>query len=83
MVILVCDMVVKTQLSQYEPPTEVCSWLLAQTVFLNCENRGSYSYTRKKKISKKLRDLVMACHTPPLEKAKKQGEMPFSVPSHP
>ena len=35
-------------------------------------------YTRSKKISpKNKKDLGMACHTPPLKKAKKQGEMPL------
>jgi len=31
----------------------------------------------KKKIPKNKKDLVMACHAPPLKKVKKQGEMPL------
>jgi len=34
--------------------------------------------TRSKKFfPKKKKDLGMACHTPPLKKTKKQGEMPL------
>ena len=35
--------------------------------------------------SENIKDLGMTCHTPPLKKAKKQGEMPYpaSVTSHP
>ena len=42
--------------------------------------------TRSKKFSpKNKKDLGMACHIPPLKKAKKQGEMPLpsQVQSHP
>ena len=36
------------------------------------------SQTRSKKISlKNKKDLGIACHIPPLKKAKKQGEMPL------
>ena len=36
------------------------------------------SHTRSKKISPKhKKNLGMACHTPPLKKVKKQGEMPL------
>jgi len=42
---------------------------------------------KKQKISlKNIKDLGMACHIPPLKKAKKQGEIPLPsvgpIPSH-
>ena len=38
----------------------------------------------KKFSPKNKKDLGMACHTPPLKKVKKQGEMPLPQPrSHP
>jgi len=38
----------------------------------------SLNYTKSKKFSlKNKKDLGMACHTPPLKKVKKQGEMPL------
>jgi len=40
---------------------------------------------KKQKIfSENKKDLGMACHTPPLKKVKKQGEMPLPspIPSH-
>ena len=41
-------------------------------------SNGLYTNIRRKKISpKNKKDLGMACHTPPLKKAKKQGEMPL------
>ena len=51
-----------------------CPWLL--------ELHDSIVYTqneyKKQKIfSEKQKDLGMACHTPPLEEVKKQGEMPL------
>ena len=43
---------------------------------LSCYSK--YNITRSKKFSpKNKKDLGMACHIPPLKKAKKQGEMPL------
>jgi len=40
---------------------------------------GCINYKKQKIFSEKQKDLGMACHIPPLRKAKKQGEM--SLPS--
>ena len=45
---------------------------------LACDRMLTCRYTRSKKFSpKNKKDLGMACHTPPLKKVKKQGEMPL------
>jgi len=36
----------------------------------------TYCYKQQKIFSKNKKDLGIACHTPPLKKVKKQGEMP-------
>ena len=39
---------------------------------------SNYCYCKKQKIfSENKKDLGMACHTPPLKKVRKQGEMPL------
>ena len=43
--------------------------------------QGIVKYTRSKIFSKKYGDLVVAFHTPPLEKAKKPGEIPLPIHS--
>ena len=55
------------------------SWLGMRLVDSICRDSADMLYmTRSKKFSQKnKKDLGMACHIPPLKKAKKQGEMPL------
>ena len=38
---------------------------------------GNLYFNILRNASERVKDLGMACHTPPLNKAKKQGEMPL------
>jgi len=51
---------------------------VAQSVYSSVGRYHIFNFDKKQKIfSEKQNDLGMACHIPPLKKAKKQGEMPL------
>ena len=77
-------------LTHIPPPPPPCPrtplTLLPTPHSITSHPRTPLLYTRSKKFSpKNKKDLGMACHIPPLKKAKKQGKChyPASVPSYP